>query len=282
VTAPRPLLEKVDQYVSSLRKALYQQVSIEAKIIEVYLQDNSRIGLDWSSVLKNFSINGTTYFGTAGSGGDGQVYPWIETKGDIESATRFVSKVALTPASFSVMLNALKEQGDTHVLANPKLTVLNGQPAIISVGKDIAYIRTVTKDVDTDTNEITYTAEVDNVVQGIALGVMASIVDGKKVILHLTPITTDLIGDEVPYRTFGDEGLEVGLPQVSIREMSTMVEVENGEMLVIGGLIDNVEQNTGNFAPVVGSIPIVKYLFGVEEKIKQKRELVILLTPKII
>ncbi len=282
VTAPRPLLEKVDQYIDSLKKALYQQVAIEAKIIEVYLQDNSKIGLDWSSVLKDFAVTGTTYFGTAGSGGDGQVYPWIPAKGDAESVTRFVSKIALTPKAFTVMLNALNEQGDTHVLANPKLTVLNGQPAIISVGKDIAYIRTVTKDVDTDTNEVSYTAEVDNVVQGVALGVMASIIDNKKVILHLTPITTDLEGDEIPYREFGDEGLEVGLPRVSIREMSTMVEVENGEMLVIGGLIDSIEQNTGDFAPIVGSIPIVKYLFGVEEKIKQKRELVILLTPKLI
>ena len=287
VTAPRPLIEKVDQYISNLKKELYRQVAIEAKIVEVLLEDNSKIGLDWSAVLKDFNVSGTTYFGTAGfgtseTGTDGQVYPWIKAKGDADSVTRFISKVALTPVSFDVMLNALNEQGDTHVLANPKLTVLNGQPAIISVGKDIAYIKTVTKDVDTDTNETTYTAEVDNVVQGIALGVMASIIDNQKVILHLSPITTDLIGDTIPYRTFGGEGLEVGLPQVSVREMSTMVEVENGEMLIIGGLIDSVESNSGDFAPIVGSIPIVKYLFGVEEKKLRKRELVILLTPKII
>lgn len=289
VTAPRPLIEKVDQYISNLKRELYRQVAIEAKIIEVFLEDNSKIGLDWSAVLKDFNINGTTYFGTAGfgtaeTGTDGQVYPWIKAKGDADSVTRFISKVALTPVSFDVMLNALNEQGDSHVLANPKLTVLNGQPAIISVGKDIAYIKTITKDVQDsgDSPTITYTAEVDNVVQGIALGVMASIIDNHKVILHLSPITTDLIGDTIPYRTFGNEGLEVGLPQVSVREMSTMVEVENGEMLVIGGLIDNVESNSGDFAPIVGSIPIIKYLFGVEEKKMRKRELVILLTPKII
>jgi general secretion pathway protein D/MSHA biogenesis protein MshL len=90
------------------------------------------------------------------------------------------------------------------------------------------------------------------------------------------------VGGTIPYRTFGNEGLEVGLPQVSMREMSTMVEVQDGEMLIIGGLIDSVESSSGSFAPLVGSIPIVKYLFGVEEKIKQKRELVILLSPKVI
>lgn len=288
VTAPKPLLEKVDQYIVNLKKELYRQVILEAKIIEVYLQDNSKIGLDWSEVLKNFNISGTTYFGTAGfgtaeTGRDGQVYPWIPAEGDAESVTRFVSKVALSPVSFNVMLNALQEQGDTHVLANPKLTVLNGQPALISVGKDIAYIKEVTKDVTTGDNATTtYTVETDSVVQGVALGVMASIIDNKKVILHLTPVTTNLINDTIPYRTFGNEGLEVGLPQISVREMSTMVEVEDGEMLIIGGLIDSVEGKTGSFAPIVGNIPVIKYLFGVEEKTMQKRELVILLTPKII
>lgn len=243
--------------------------------------------MDWSQILKNFSITGTTFFGTSGfgteeTGTDGQVYPWVETKGDVESPTRFVSKVTMNPLNFTVLLNALNEQGDTHVLANPKLTVMNGQPALLSVGKDIAYIKTVTKDVDSDNNETTYTAEVDNVVQGVALGVMASVLDNKKIILHLTPITTNLEGDEIPYRTFGDEGLEVGLPRVNIRQMSTMVEVEDGEMLIIGGLIDSVEGKTGSFAPIVGSIPVIKYLFGVEEKRMEKRELVILLAPKII
>ena len=72
------------------------------------------------------------------------------------------------------------------------------------------------------------------------------------------------------------------MPQVNIREMSTIVEVEDGEMLIIGGLIDSVEGKTGSFAPIVGSIPVIKYLFGVEEKRMEKRELVILLAPKII
>ncbi|MBM9536603.1 type II and III secretion system protein [Desulfobulbus alkaliphilus] len=281
VTAPRPLLEKVDQYIENLKEELYRQVAIEAKIIEVYLQDNSKIGLDWSNVLKDFNISGTTFFGTAGTGGDGQVYPWIPAVGDDPSITRFVSKITLNPANFNVLLNALNEQGDAHVLANPKLTVLNGQPAMISVGKNVAYIRTVTREVD-DNNRITFTAETDNVVDGIALGVMASIIDNRRVTLHLTPITTNLVGDTIQYRSFGDDGLVVGLPEIRVRQMSTMVDVEDGEMLIIGGLIDSVESSSGKFAPLVGRIPVVKYLFGVEEKRMERRELVILLTPTIL
>jgi general secretion pathway protein D/MSHA biogenesis protein MshL len=80
----------------------------------------------------------------------------------------------------------------------------------------------------------------------------------------------------------GDGSISLGLPQVRIREMSTMVQVEDGEMLIIGGLIDSTETKNGNSVPGLGNIPVIKYLFGTEEKKLQKRELVILLTPKII
>jgi len=287
VTAPRPILEKVDYYLENLKKEVYRQVIIEAKIIEVSLSNNSKIGLDWSAVLKNFDINGLVEFGTGGL--LGQVYPQVDrpNKDGTPGYEPFLSKISLQAAPFSVMLNALNEQGDATVLSNPKLTVMNGQPALISVGKDIAYIKSVTKTTDgsgTSTTS-TYSSEVDNVVEGIAMGVVASIIDDDSVILHLTPITTNLItssnGNDIEYRTFGD-GLEVGLPRVGVREMSTMVQVDNGEMLIIGGLIDSVEGNSGEFAPVLGSIPIIKYLSGVEEKRMEKRELVILLTPRVI
>ena len=127
------------------------------------------------------------------------------------------------------------------------VTVLNGQPALISVGKDIAYVKSVTREKDGSGVDATYTytAETGNVVQGIALGVMASFLDDKRVILHLTPITTDISNldsnGDVPMTEIGtgDAGISLGLPQVRVREMSTMVEVHNGEMLVIGGLIDS-------------------------------------------
>jgi general secretion pathway protein D/MSHA biogenesis protein MshL len=280
VTAKPSLIKTVDNYINNIQKHLFRQVNIEAKIIEVYLQDNSKIGLDWSSVLKDFKISATTYFGN-----NGQVHPRTTTDPD-QFSNEFVSRVEIPSLTFDVFLNALNEQGDTHVLANPKLTVLNGQPAIISVGKDVTYVKSVSREEDGETNDVTYTAEVGNVVQGIALGVMASILDNNKVVLHLTPITTDLenltADGDIPMTSIGDGAISLGLPKVKVREMSTMVEVSDGEMLIIGGLIDSIEGKTGSFAPGLGSIPVVKYLFGVEEKTVQKRELVILLTPKII
>jgi len=284
VTAKPALLDTVEKYLDNLKKHLFQQINIEAKVVEVFLQDNSKIGIDWSSVFKDSALSGSVNFGQAtGLGAGGQVYPHVPGG--------FVSRIGINTFNFNALINALNEQGDSHVLANPKVTVLNGQPALISVGKDVAYVKSVKRD-ESDSGsgvpKVTFTVEVGNVVQGIALGVMASVVDHDKVVMHLTPITTDienLLPDgSVPMTSVAQGTVELGLPQVKVREMSTMVEVQNGEMLVIGGLIDSVESRNDSSIPVpiLGSLPVIKYLFGVDEKKMVKRELVILLSPKIL
>jgi type II secretory pathway component GspD/PulD (secretin) len=74
----------------------------------------------------------------------------------------------------------------------------------------------------------------------------------------------------------------VGLPIINVREMSTTVKVKNGEMLVIGGLISSVDENEGTFLPGTSNLSFFKYLFGAETKEKRKKELIILLKPRII
>jgi general secretion pathway protein D/MSHA biogenesis protein MshL len=281
VTAKPALMNVVEKYIDNLKSLLFQQINIEAKIVEVYFHDNSKIGIDWSSVFKDNKL-----FGSINFGNKSQVYPHVP--GDLNYASTFIGRVELNSFNFNVLINALNEQGDTRVLANPRITVLNGQPAMISVGKDVAYIKSIKRDENDSTTgtRVAYTAEVGNVVQGIALGVIASVADKDKIVLHLTPITTDIenlqADGSIAMTSIGDRAMELGLPQVKIREMSTIVEVQNGEMLVIGGIIDSTESRNENFIPGLGNIPGIKYLFGVEEKKVIKRELVILLSPKII
>ena len=284
VTAPRPLLKKIENYLNNLKKNIYRQVTIEAKIIEVYLNDSSKIGLDWSQVLGGGQFGGTVEFGKQDGTGRGQVWPYESSKVEgIPDPTRFITKVLLDNFDFKVILNALAEQGDTQVLSNPKLTCINGQPSLLSVGTDVSYIKQITSDITAGTTVTTsYSVETDSVVEGVALGVIPSILDDNTVILHLTPITTEIVGDEIPQQRFGrNDELIVGLPVVRYRQMSTMVEVHNGEMLIIGGLIDKIEGKKTSGLPILQNIPLIKYLFSYDEKEIRRRELVILLTPKI-
>ncbi|WP_419175272.1 pilus (MSHA type) biogenesis protein MshL [Desulfosediminicola sp.] len=269
VTAPRPLLERLDVYFDTLKKEIYKQITIEAKIIEVQLNDQKSLGLDWSEVLKGFPISGTVNFGTGG-----QVYPYT---GD-----SFVSSITLGAAKFTVFLNALNEQGESRILSNPKLSVMNGQPALITVGRNVTYIDSVESDLDSDTGVISYTVNTERVLSGIGMALTATVLDDSDIIMNLVPVTSEL-EEPIRYEDIGGtNGAMIGLPIVNVREMSTTVRVKNGDMLVIGGLISNVDDKQEAFAPVVGDIPLVKYLFGKKETIKRKRELIILLRPVII
>lgn len=305
VTAPRPILDKVEAYFTSLRKEIYKQVSIEAKIIEVQLTDDSAVGINWTNVLKNFDINGAVQFGAQTLGGGvtqvGQVFPYVFSNdtdgkwnngtnhGSVYDPTRLVSNVRINTSNFDVFLNALKTEGNTKILSNPKISVLNGQPSMISVGRNVTYVKKITSTVTAGTggaaSTVNFTAEPGSILSGVGLGLTATILDNNEIIMDLVPVTSELEeGSEKAVIVAGEgaTAISMGLPNVNIREMSTTVRVKDGEMLVIGGLISDISSTDGNFAPVIGDIPLIKYLFGHEEKVKHKRELIILLKPHII
>jgi general secretion pathway protein D/MSHA biogenesis protein MshL len=293
VTAPRPVLEKIDAYITTLKKSLYKQISIEAKIIEVQLADSSTIGINWSSVLKNFNLTGTATFGD-----NGQVYPFVYNNDkvngkvtytdDTKSAYfktinpgQFISNITMGAANFDIFLNALNEQGDTKILSNPKLSVMNGQPSLITVGRNVTYVDSIESDLDSDSGIITYSVETERILSGVGMALTATVLGEDEIIMNLVPITSEL-QEPIEYLDVGNLGGTVGLPVINVREMSTTVKVRDGEMLVIGGLISESEQNEGEFAPLLGNIPVLKYLFGYETKEHIKRELIILLRPRII
>lgn len=291
VTAKPSVMATVERYFEDLKRQIYRQIAIEAKIIEVILSDRSKIGIDWSSVLENFNINGVVRFGDPTFSKvkeDGKFDPNSLTNvGRVYTVAglvnnKLVRDVGLADLNFSALINALDQQGRTKILSNPKLTVLNGQPALISVGTVTKYISEVEREED-ENNRVTYSVETDSVTEGVSMGVIATIIDDHNMIMQLTPITSELVGGVINKERIGDnQEMSIGLPVINMREMSTTVRVGDGEMLIIGGLIDSMQANNEKFAPVVGKIPIIKYLFGYEEKETNKRELVILLAPKIL
>ena len=162
---------------------------------------------------------------------------------------------------------------------------MNGQPALITVGRSIAYVselerETVTTDNDT---EFFYTPTTASILSGLGLGLTATILNDNQIIMNLVPVTSQLVNDEMDYAQIGDdENNKIGVPRLDVREMSTTVRVADGDTLIIGGLISEVEDNTGTSIPILGDIPGLGYFFSYEEKSKVKKELVILIRPRII
>lgn len=335
VTAPRPLMDKLAAYFKALQKELYKQVAIEAKILEVQLDDSSSIGLNWHKILTNLSVigaqlsGGTTYAKTdtdsensaatqsnintatntttktrdktydflapdtltadAGTSAASNIMSNIaqSTASSGVSAATVISEglvgtlggtVSLAAFTFDSFLNAVSQQGKATILSNPKLSVLNGQPALITVGRNVTYISGIESDVS-ETGVITYTAETARALSGVGLALTANILDDNQIILNLVPVTSELT-EPIEYLPVGLGS--VGLPIINVREMSTTVKVKDGEMLVIGGLISSAEEKDGTFIPGTSNLSFFKYLFGYETKTAAKRELIILLKPRII
>lgn len=187
--------------------------------------------------------------------------------------------IALAAFSFDAFLNAVSRQGQATILSNPKLSVLNGQPSLITVGRNVTYISKITSTVS-DSGVVSYSAETARALSGVGLALTANILDDKQIILNLVPVTSELATEDIAYRVVGLGS--VGLPIINVREMSTTVRVKDGEMLVIGGLISGNDSNTGTFLPGTSNLGFFKYLFGAETKAATKRELIILLKTRII
>lgn len=271
VTAPRKTQERVKEYLESVDRQIHKQVIIEAKIIEVRLNNSSEMGINWEKVLN------TTISGVASFGKKGVIYPFPHKDG-------FISKVELKDNDFSVMLKALNEQGTTNILSNPKISILNGHGATITVGENVTYIDKVeTKETGGTTTTTTFTINTGTVLSGVGLAVMANILDNEEVILYIVPVTSEL-EEPIEYRQFTGAGTEaeVGLPRVRLKEMATYAKIKNGQTLIVGGLIDSIQNDSEKGTPFLEDIPLIGRLFKVSSKEVIKRELVILLKPKIV
>lgn len=276
VTAPKSLLDQVDAYVKMLKAEMSRQVVIEAKILEVTLNTGSERGVDWTQFLNNAKNEGFNI--KANFGSNGMFYP--------HGSNQFLASLELNRPQFTLLLDFLNNYGNVRVLSNPKLSLLNGQPAMITVGNTIKYIDEVKVNETSSAGSVTITYDIKtaNILSGIGLSVMASIQGDDEVLLHITPITTEL-QEPIEYKDFTSSTgslASVGLPRVAIRELTTMARVKNGEFLIVGGLIDKKETNDDNGVPFLEKLPLIGYAFKHTKEFTNKRELIILLRPEII
>jgi MSHA type pilus biogenesis protein MshL len=282
VTASRKNLEKVENYIDTVRKVLNRGVMIEARIIEVQLSDSLKYGIDWTFLEKSGGGNLLSGFGN--------LNPFTSTLNDASGAAAAASKFQLgvSRASFQAMLTALQTQGELRILSNPKINVMNGHASILTVGTNTSFISkvtsTTTAGVGTNAaNSISFTPETSSVLSGMIIGIVPYISEKGDITLNITPITSDLT--TLTDKTFGSGGNQVTItiPTVALREMTTTVKMRDGQMVIIGGLISSKESKSDEKVPFLGSIPYLgKLLFTRINNSETRSELVILLRPIIV
>jgi MSHA type pilus biogenesis protein MshL len=276
VTATRRNMAMVDSYLQTLKRVLNRQVLVEARIIEVQLTDSLKYGVDWS-FLENMKSLGDV------AAGFGSLTLPNSSLADVANAAAPLFRFGFNRSSFQLLLTALKEQGDVKTLSNPRINVMNGQSALLTVGRNFSYIsRTTSTTTGSNPTTTTFNVETSSILSGMLLGIVPFINAQGEITLTITPIISDLINlDEKKIGSATDQ-ITLSVPTVDLRELSTTVKMRDGEVVVIGGLISKRDKNVDEKVPLLGDIPWLGSLFTRKDRQETRSELVVVLQPFLV
>ncbi|HAS62972.1 MAG TPA: pilus (MSHA type) biogenesis protein MshL [Vibrio sp.] len=273
-------VRQVREFLGVSQQRMHRQVILEAKILEVTLSDGYQQGINWS---KAFSSNGADY--TIGQGstdltnGNAPTLPGLDTIGTLLGGQ---TNLVISSGSFDAVISFMATQGDLNVLSSPRVTASNNQKAVIKVGTDEYYVTDLSSVVGSgDNSEPSPEVELTPFFSGISLDVTPQIDDQGNVLLHVHPAVTE-VKEQVKEIGFGGNAITLPLARSSIRESDSVIRAQDGDVVVIGGLMKSNTIDQVSKVPFLGDVPGVGHLFRNTSKLNQKTELVILLKPTVV
>ena len=284
-------LRAVEEYLAAMQNAIARQVVLEAKIINVELNDKYQAGVNWA-VLQGSSIFGMTGGGTIFNGGvlDGVSeiggnfgdLNGVLPSGTTTSAFGGAFSIATQATDFASFIELLKAQGDVHVLSSPRVSTVNNQKAIIKVGGDEFFVTGITSTPSSVLGgQPTTTIEVTPYFSGIVLDVTPQIDQAGVVTLHIHP-SVSAVDERSKTLVVSNALSNIPFATSSIQESDNVVRARSGQVIVIGGLMkeSTVDESAG--IPLLSDLPGIGALFKHNRVVKLKQELVILLKPTVI
>jgi len=258
-------IRTISKLVHHFKEMLSRQILIEAQILEVALKDSYKYGIDWSAI-RSLDKAATELTSISWSLGEGLLL--AGTSGDF---------------AISGMIDALKTYGDLKIISNPSIRSKHGSPSIITVGESISYKKSVqTTSFGTGIERDTTTeVEVSTVFDGLILGVIPFIEKNGRVSLLIDPIKSDVEEDSLQPVPLGS-GESITLPRVRIKEISATIALHSGDVVILGGLIDKEKLTVDEGVPIISAIPVLGYLFKDLKTFDTIRELVIILSVRLI
>lgn len=264
-------INSIQEFLQRSEQTLRRQVILEAKIVEVALNDDYQQGINWQQALNHVA---STDFIFSNNGGT--------TANSITAALGGVTNIRFNNADFTGVITLLQTQGNVQILSSPRVTATNNQKAVIKVGQDEYFVTdvastTTTGNTTTTTPELTLTP----FFSGIALDVTPQINEHDEVILHIHPSVTETSEQEKVVSLSGDS-IVLPLAQSNIRESDTIIRAKSGEIVVIGGLMQTTITDSESKTPGLGDIPVIGSLFTQKSKVESKKELVILVKATVV
>ncbi|MBM7454765.1 MSHA biogenesis protein MshL [Oceanisphaera litoralis] len=272
-------LALVEDFLNRAERQLKRQVILEARIIEVELNDGFEQGIDWQHLSRGADTG--TVPGNSGSYLN-PIANLVSAGGSFQS---YVDNVfTFSDGDFTSVITLLKTQGEVNTLSNPRVTTSNNQKAVIKVGTDEYFVTdfSLTTTTNSATSETTPDIELTPFFSGISLDVTPQIAEDNKVLLHIHPSVSE-VSDVTKIIQFGDnQAVALPLASSTIRESDTIVEARSGEMIIIGGLMQEKQSSSESGLPILSDIPVIGQLFKRQKIGNQKSELVIMLRPVVV
>ncbi|MDQ8021653.1 MAG: pilus (MSHA type) biogenesis protein MshL [Moraxellaceae bacterium] len=264
--------EKVQEFLDKVSHRARRQVLIEATIAEVQLSRNYQQGINWSA-LNLFDTGLRVIQGAAGA--------------LTAPASSFI-ELGYTSrgGNFDGAIKLLESFGNVKVLSSPKLSVLNNQSAVLKVVDDNIYFT-----IDVDEREgnqnaqarTIYTTTVHSVPVGLVMNITPQIGDDDNITLGVRPTLSRVIGQAVdPNPVLKDKGIVNTIPVIRAREMDSVMRVGNGNIAVLGGLMEDLLDNRTDAVPGISSLSFIGALFQNRDDTQRKTELVIFIRPTIV
>jgi general secretion pathway protein D len=276
--------EEVQGFIDKVLASAQRQVLIEATVVEVDLSDQYQQGIDWQVLDQagaGFSLKQLL---------NGPVSPL-----PAGAASSFILNY-LNPDSDGKRINAavrlLREFGDTKVLSSPRIMALNNQTAVLKVVENVVYF-----EVDVEAgpvNAINNTASVavdttaKTVPVGLVMTVTPQINENRSVTLNIRPTIssiTTFVNDPNPelQRAILGQPIPNRVPQIQVREMESVLKIDNGQIAVLGGLIQDNAREDENRVPLLSDLPVFgDTFFKSHDNLYERSELVIFLRPVVV
>jgi len=302
-------LREVENYLRAIRMSVERQVMLEAKIVEVTLSDQNQAGVNWALFSHNLGndargavgmINPNTTLGTTGTLSSGSLATSIAGGvGSMVSGNTgtLISGVpggallglAIQTKNIAAVVQFLESQGAVQVLSSPRMATLNNQKAILKVGTDEFFITNIaggSATVGTTTGGTTSfpTLTLRPFFSGVALDVTPQIDEDGSIILHMHPSVSNVSQDDKNVNLGAIFGGQVTLPlaRSSISETDSVVRVQDGNVVAVGGLMKLDINDNRSGLPGLRDAPGVGGLFGNDRRTMVKKELVILIKPTVL
>lgn len=266
---PGPL-RQIQKYLEAAELTVQKQVLIEAKIVEVTLNDGAQSGIDWSTLAARTGKNDVWAVQGSEPLSDPNLLGGIFT-------------LNVDAGDFTGALSLLETQGDLEVLSSPRIATVNNQKAVIKVGSDEFFVTDIKSTTNTTVTGSSDTPEIELTpfFSGIALDVTPQIGDDNDVTLHVHPTVTE-VEEKVKSVKLNNDEYSLPLAVSTVRETDSIIRARSGQIVVIGGLMQNKSLETTSKVPLLGDIPLIGALFRQKSKSVVQSELVILIQPRII